>query len=216
MLFPFKVNYFTNSKFPSAFHLGDTVAIYNQIQNIKGSNNFYSSDICTCCGNNVLDTFKVLCDHFLKINVRKENNKELMPFWFKKYIGQRPIYSQYKSESSKYFTFQLDSRSKGLKNPEWEEEFLSISNNWKNLGDKTRKGIKVESEKLYDKIKLLKNSRVYIGIDSGITHIACMLDIDVIILHDPKWDLRRFYQSSSNIFFISSPKELLKKMKQYE
>ena len=56
---------------------------------------------------------------------------------------------------------------------------------------------------LREKYDLIASSTLYVGIDSGLTHLAIMAGVKTVVLHNEDFCPTLFYPDSENLTFIS-------------
>jgi hypothetical protein len=56
---------------------------------------------------------------------------------------------------------------------------------------------------LRDKYHLIASSTLYVGIDSGLTHLAIMAGVKTVVLHNEDFCPTLFYPDSEDLTFIS-------------
>lgn len=102
-----------------------------------------------------------------------------------------------KNQKKSHIACQFDARSfppwpKSIKNTHKLLELFP--NRLVNIGDKTIEGMKNKTEcSLSEKFEILNSATAYIGIDSGLTHLALMTDVPVYVVHPEKYCPWIFY-----------------------
>lgn len=209
MLHPYYTFYRTNA----AFHLGDLVNIYQQCAALSDTT-LYSETICPCCQNSAADVFKFLTGLNPAVKFGKLGGKpiEMNPWWFKDWQGQKTDYIKALQLPSKgsHIAVQIDSRSKGQKIPIWASRAVKLLNKAINVGDRPLKCKNKNKVDLATKFEIIASARYYVGIDSGLTHLALMTNTPIILIHPPEWDVSRFYPDTPQIVKVSNYKDFVK------
>jgi hypothetical protein len=127
-------------------------------------------------------------------------------------IWNRRLYERppAKPKQQNYIACQFDARTntpwKKTVEPETVSLISNINETIYNIGDKSHPGL-VDKTKLVlaDKFEIISSARAYIGIDSGLTHMALMSHCPVIvILHRSQIKPWYFYPDDPRIVFIDA------------
>lgn len=196
---------------PNRYHLGDLIAIFQKC--LKKRNTYlYSSHICNCCGNSVQNCLQEINSLFVEkiclINVKKIDGL-INPPW-QNYEINHPYIKSFKAKNNQqknYITYQFDSRSTP------KRRIKTISNLEKSLLDSNQNLVHVGENDmgLIEKFNLINNSKIFIGIDSGITHLALLTNtpICVIFTEGAENNPKKFYPDTEQIKYYSNMKQLI-------
>jgi len=106
-------------------------------------------------------------------------------------------------KSGKHIVCQFDARSKGDKLPSEESIRQIVTKDMINVGDRLWDCDNRTGLSLLDKFKIIASAKKYIGVDSGLTHLALMTNVPMVVLHKESWDAPFFYPKGQDIQFIS-------------
>jgi Glycosyltransferase family 9 (heptosyltransferase) len=234
MLQHVKANYITLSTKPSAFHLGDIINIIQQyhLRSLEDNDiyNISSNHICDCgCNINtgkVIHAILSLLDTRINYSSDKLENRNIIeatPFWFKKHessIYDSKPYAKGKIESRRrnYVVCQFDANSaRTRKEPDsmTVTKILRKFNNLVNIGNKELRINNACDTNLKEKFDLIANAQFYIGIDSGLTHLALMTNTPIFVIHPLDWQARKYYPESKQMHYASTVNQLFGQVRAY-
>jgi hypothetical protein len=143
--------------------------------------------------------------------------QEMLPWWFKEWSGEICQYVKALQLPPKdsHIAVQIDSRSKGKKIPHWASKSIQFLKRAINVGDRPlrcRNKIKVD---LRTKFDIIASARYYVGIDSGLTHLALMTDTPIVLIHPEDWDVKRFYPDTDQITSVTKYRDFIKVVESY-
>ena len=216
MLKPYKTFYCTNSLSPTAFHLGDLINIYQQCAQM-GNVTLFSKTICPCCKNSAEKVFKFL----IQLNPAVKFGKlytpitEMKPWWFEGKDKIDYVKAVKLPQKDSYISVQIDSRSQGKKIPHWAKKAIHSLEKVINIGDRPLKCKNKTKVNLQNKFDIIASSRYYVGIDSGLTHLALMTNTPIILIHPQGWDARKFYPDTKQITYVTTYSDFLEAKKYY-
>lgn len=205
MLSPYKALFYT----PTHYHLGDIINVVQQVHHRaldRPGLHFLSSKPCPCCG---IDSGQMVREvlSLLDTPVRYgtgQNFISVSPMWIKRhkptpYDGK---YAKAKElpDRGEHVVCQFDQRSQGNKVPANYLDFIKAD--WINIGDQQLPCINKTELDLLAKFRILASAKSYVGIDSGITHLALMTETPILVIHPKSWDASRFYPRSSQLRFL--------------
>jgi len=223
-----KSYYITPSIKPHAFHLGDMINVVQQthIRAVSLPHIYYmfSNHICGCCKNDTNKTLKEILNllktpiHYLNATPEHDfiymkpwwhPNRERNDFDYLPYtkVINLPIYKD------KYVAVQFSSRTNKQKKQINKSDVRRITSAFKeviNLGDdKLDVWMNCGHYDVRQKLDIIAKARFYVGIDSGCTHLACMTNTPVFIIHPLQWPANIYYPKTDQIRYATSVKELL-------
>ncbi len=210
MLKHLKNTYVTHSRY---YHLGDVINIIQQIHHksidIPGFYSIFSNiKCCPCCGVNTGGMMKKivgLLDTKLTFTTATPKTYDILtPKWV---LAHAPTpyddlpYAKAKNLPPKrnYVVCQFDARSRGEKIPGRNKIQKLINNQMINIGDKRLPCINKTDLGLLEKFRLIASAKSYIGIDSGLTHLALMTDTPIVLVHPKSWDAKKYYPKTDQI-----------------
>lgn len=213
---------------PHAFHLGDMVNIVQQthIRAVTLPNIYYmfSNHICPCCKNNTNKTLKEILNllktpvHYLSTTPDYDFTYA-QPWWHPNRERNSFDYLPYTKainlpvEKGNYIACQFSSRTNQTKKQVKARDIKRIVNaftNIINLGDdKLDVQLNTGHYSIKQKLDIIAKARFYIGIDSGCTHLACMTNTPIFIIHPSTWSAHIYYPKTDQIRYATSVKELL-------
>lgn len=193
---------------PNRLHLGD---IINIIQRHSDCNFIYGGGFCRCCNNDVRDTVEQvlsLLDVNLKLTDDPTDAVEVWPSWSNSETSwdQRPyLRSPRKLPKKNHIACQFDARSGHGKLPAKIEVEIFKNRGLPliDLGDSSGLGIR-------EKFDVLASAKFYVGVDSGITHLALMTDTPVLVMSTGC--RRRYYPNIDQIKFFTRTKDVFQCM----
>jgi len=195
-------------------HLGDLI---NIIQRLK-FDEIFTSDYCPCCGNSVEKTVSDLLT-ILKLPIKLSNNNKnsniVFPSWNNSnvsWIKEPYIKPHIIINKKNLISYQFDARSNR------ENKELKINDKKKfelkfpdaiDLGEKS--GLSI-----IDKFEKICASHIYVGIDSGVTHLAMMTNTTCFVIHKEEYKVDRFYPDTPQIEFFSCLDKMINKINAYK
>ena len=193
-----------------AKHLGDIIGI---IQNHLDAEQFYAHSTCICCGNDCLDCTRQILELLNIENKLTKNSKNAIKgevIWFNK----KWDYSSYskikiKSKKENYYCYQFDARSSYHKLPSKEQldNFLkNFPGDLIDVGEKSKLNVK-------EKFNIINNSISYIGVDSGVTHLAMMSNTPTFVFQNEKHPRQFSYPKTTQIKFCIDYRDIIDKVK---
>ncbi len=205
MLHHFKSYYYTHS---DHYHLGDIINIIQQIHHkaLNTGIHFVFGRKCPCCNvnsGNMMKTILSLLDTPVKYGI---NQKFIIisPSWTK--IHSANIYDWKYAKAKKlpkkgdHIVCQFDQRSVGNKTPKNILDF--VKPNMINIGDRKLPCMNQNELGLIEKFNILASASKYIGIDSGLTHLALMTEVPIVLVHPKEWDAKKYYPKTDQISFV--------------
>jgi len=205
MLLPYKSFYYS----PTHYHLGDIVNVVQQVHHraiaVPGLH-FISSRPCPCCGVDSGEMAKNVLS-LLGTSVKYESSKNFIsvsPAWVKGH--KKTIYdgkyakAKELPERGDHVVCQFDKRSRGEKIPNNVIDF--VKSDMINIGDNKLPCINKTELDLRAKFRMLASAKLYVGVDSGLTHLALMTETPILLIHPKSWDAGRFYPPSPQLRFL--------------
>lgn len=199
---------FTPAK--NRYHLGDLINISQQCFRM-GDCVLCGTQFCDCCGNSVENTLLQILQ-LVDSNVRyvKHSNsaKELLPTWSTSLYPNHDRFQYLKSnlcsKKDTYVSYQFDARStprNRRKTIENSEKIVLVSSglNLIDIGENSNLSIR-------EKFDIVNKSVAYVGIDSGVSHLALMTNVPIYIVH-PKGEINNpylFYPETEQIKFFDN------------
>ena len=200
-------------------HLGDLI---NIVQRYADSDLIVGAGTCPCCGHDIGATLRFICELLqcrLKVTAEELPHASVVrPSWCEtpplRWPGPYRKAVHPPLPKTNIITCQFDART----NPSWWKKTLPpetiaalkpILGNPINIGDKPIPGFDNRMGLcLHEKYHLLASSILYIGIDSGITHLALMAGVKTVVLHNEDFCPTLFYPDSEDLTFISQLDDL--------
>jgi|GEM_PF-5003220 hypothetical protein len=184
-------------------HLGDLI---NVLQAHPQATEICYEGLCACgCGQNTVELLRQLAPLFsdnLKVNdFVPKNAIPVCPTWVQTLVNPTGTSSwrstPYKkisnlpSDKGKHIACQFDYRSK---NTPWFKGINDLSpilqafgDKLINIGDKPINGIENQLKiSVLEKLEIIATAKMYIGIDSGLSHLALMTNTGSYICHENK------------------------------
>lgn len=233
MLQHISANYITLSEKPPAFHLGDIINIIQQyhLRSLEDKDVYgvFSDHVCTCgCKTDtqeVIKTILSILDSRIHYMTEKPESQDIItatPAWFKghtpsvhdvkPYAKAKNLPADYKN----YVVCQFDvSSSKHQKEVDsmTVTKILKKFNNIINIGNKKIETTNMGDKTLKEKFDLIANAQLYIGLDSGLTHLALMTNTPVFVMHPLDWSAHKYYPKSKQIHFATKANEMFGQVK---
>ena len=203
---------------PARYHLGDLINIMQQCMRINKVI-LGSTHTCNCCGNDVHDTLiqllSLVKSNIILINEDLHPSQIICPTWSRKSFGlpqiKNPNYTKsfmaidQNSKTSNFFTCQFDARSnvkmKSIDQSE-KSKLLESKFNLVDVGEGPLNIIK--------KFDLINKSVAYIGIDSGMTHLALMTNTPIYLIHPRTYNPQLFYHPTTQISIYHQMEDIVK------
>lgn len=134
-----------------------------------------------------------------------ETYEQVTPMWVKSHIptpyDSLPyVKAKNLPMTSDHIVCQFDSRSKGDKVPKDVTKY--ITENMINLGDNKLPCINKIELTLLEKFYLIASAKSYIGIDSGLTHLALMTNTPITLMHPKNWNAKKYYPETNQITYV--------------
>ena len=198
MLLTYKSAYYTSSH----YHLGDLINVIQQVHHRALSHpglHFMFSKHCPCCG---IDSGKMVQELLslldTPVKYGKSKNFILMsPAWTKQHKATPYDWKYAKAKNlpkqGEHVVYQFDKRSKGNKVP--ANVFDFVKPDMINIGERSKLD-------LLEKFHILASAKSYIGIDSGISHLALMTETPILVIHPKSWNASRYYPQSNQLRFL--------------
>ena len=203
---------------PARYHLGDLINIIQQCVKMKKAI-LGSTHTCNCCGNDVYDSIvqllSLLQSNTIAIKENLHPSQTICPSWSRKSFGLPPIKNpdynksfmaiDQSSKTSDFFTYQFDARSNAkMKSIDQSEKsrLLESGLNFVDVGEGQSNIIK--------KFDLINRSVAYIGIDSGMTHLALMTNTPIYLIHPKAYDPLLFYPTTTQISAYHQMEDIVK------
>lgn len=192
-------------------HLGDIINIVQQVhcRSVLLPNLYcIFGRRCPCCG---IDSGAMMRDilSLLDTSVKYAESQKfisLSPCWIKTH---RPspydwVYAKARKlpQRAQHVVCQFDKRSKGNKVPTDINKYVKA--NMINIGDTELPCINKINIDLLEKFALIASAKEYIGIDSGLTHLALMTNTPITVIHPRSWQASRFYPKSNQLRFCTA------------
>lgn len=208
MLTPPATTWITHGDF---YHLGDVINVVQQAHhysNRSGEYRMFSRGPCPCCGGDtekMLQQIISLLDTNLKFSKKSSPNAEVFtPAWVKPHKrnpwDRLPYVKAKRMPATRtHVVCQFDGRSRGDKVPAWNQIVKLIKPKWFNIGDRAIPCQDKTELDLIAKFRLIASAKLYVGIDSGLTHLALMTNTPILLVHPAGWDARRFYPETDQI-----------------
>ena len=192
-------------------HLGDIISI---IQNNLNADFFYAHSECLCCGNDCRECAKQVLELLGMSHKLTDDDSDAIK-GTETWEDKNWDHSQYlkakitNSQKENYLAYQFDARSSYRKLPYKKEidSFLSqFEGNLVDVGESSKLNIK-------EKFEIVDCAFCYIGVDSGITHLALMSTTPIIVMQNKEHPRQIFYPYSNQLKFFTNHVDVLEHIK---
>jgi hypothetical protein len=200
--------------FPQHQHLGDLVSIVNKMGDVADS--IHLTQTCSCCQNHPLPIVTMLIKALgcnMKVSTVPDIDAiKVCPTWcegVERYVYYWQPYKKIteKRETENYIACQFDARCSTPWPKTVPDRHIAmlpkLGKKLVNIGDRSfdgfdnRTGLSIE-----EKFEVIKKASGYVGIDSGLTHLALLTDIQVIVLYEHPWKPWYYYPEDPQITYL--------------
>jgi hypothetical protein len=207
MLRHIELKYVTHGDY---FHLGDVINVVQQLHNRSlKEQRFYrmfSHKDCPCCGVQtgamIKDIISLLETKIMFSKQRSKKYEVCLPSWIKgRWDGLTYAKAKNLPSREQHVVCQFDKRSHGNKVPDHDKLLKMIAPEMTNIGDSELPCVDFRRVSLLEKFNLIASASLYIGVDSGLTHLALLTETPIVCVHPPTWNARRYYPEAKQIKF---------------
>lgn len=198
------------SLYKNHVHLGDTI---NNLQRHIFATEVYMPKFCRCCDTDLLSMIRFLVTLLPqppKISDNAADSIEVKPSWVQKMPNDSGTNQWYREPYVKakklpatqqpHIACQFDARSRGYTWPKTitQENIQKLADIFGgrliNIGDRPINGAKNEvGISLEQKFDIISSAAAYVGIDSGLSHLALMTNAPVYIVYQEPYRPWFFY-----------------------